>query len=830
MIIKDVQLKYCGPHEDLHVKTPAAVAAILGENGRGKTWFLRMLRYAFDGYLDGCTQQEAVTRGALDKKGEPVNNGSIKLLFEHAGLDIEVFRQFGLSPRQYLITGEGKKLTKVKDIQAYIQEIFDCDMRAIAVALFPGQGQLCDILFKTQAERENEAARLCLVDHLPKNCDIIEQETSILRRQITEHGGKLDEVEDQLREADAIAHVASQRVNDAPDRSETLKWAEALEKAQRGLTDRQEELQSALGGVTKAESRLKELKAPEGMEDANLDELRVQLESKREARQRLKDFQAEAEVVLASQERLLEAKEKTVDPVPMSLKLNELNMESGRLGMVKEKHEVVESKQEARDRAAKYLATEQEALEGFRKNVEALQGKVSELQAKYGLTVNQEEVETKRRRQGTLDEVLKVIGDVDGTCPLCQEGTVKCDALKDELAEIRKYLETANSLEQGIAKAMVDLEASTAKLKEQERLVLSEQEKVNTAEQELSAAQKEAEDAGPYDPDRAKAIANESAEILSQLKANAGYQETIDREEKLLKERAPMGVEKFCQEGEAIAKACPSQEEVDKLATQVSELSAWQRNSEGLREDVSNAKAVLSTARENVASAEQKLQQLKNVQPRVVTDMGLPLPQAVEKLKAEQAERSRLQGELDQATKAMRRLEERRDEIKKLQEKQASLRAVISDMERLKALFNRNGIQHQYLQEIFKPLAQLTVNNLSQWDSDFAVRPDPDHVFNFLFCRLDQPDEWMDQKQLSGGQRVRLSISFLLAVQQVVFPDIGFMALDEPSTHLDQQGVDDLGELLQTMSERLQHQGSQVFVIDHHEGLKRYIPNTVNLN
>jgi DNA repair exonuclease SbcCD ATPase subunit len=83
--------------------------------------------------------------------------------------------------------------------------------------------------------------------------------------------------------------------------------------------------------------------------------------------------------------------------------------------------------------------------------------------------------------------------------------------------------------------------------------------------------------------------------------------------------------------------------------------------------------------------------------------------------------------------------------------------------------------------------------------------------------------------KLSGGQRVRLSIAFLLAVQQLIIPELGLLVLDEPTTHVNDEGVESLADLLQNLGAQLASSDAQIVVCDHDHRLERAFQITVRL-
>ena len=74
---------------------------------------------------------------------------------------------------------------------------------------------------------------------------------------------------------------------------------------------------------------------------------------------------------------------------------------------------------------------------------------------------------------------------------------------------------------------------------------------------------------------------------------------------------------------------------------------------------------------------------------------------------------------------------------------------------------------------------------------------------------------------LSGGQKVRLSIAILIAIQKIICPDLGFLVLDEPSTHLDTDSVEALATMLTDLEKIVKISNSQIWFVDHNVALER---------
>jgi ABC-type Mn2+/Zn2+ transport system ATPase subunit len=116
----------------------------------------------------------------------------------------------------------------------------------------------------------------------------------------------------------------------------------------------------------------------------------------------------------------------------------------------------------------------------------------------------------------------------------------------------------------------------------------------------------------------------------------------------------------------------------------------------------------------------------------------------------------------------------------------------------------------------FTHLAKLTQEALVKLNADFAIKIDESTDLEFTFQRLDE-DSPVDlpMGKLSGGQRVRLCVAFLMAVQKRLVPEVGLLVLDEPSVHVDEAGVQSLADLLRDAAGELQNTEHQIWVVDH---------------
>jgi DNA repair exonuclease SbcCD ATPase subunit len=199
-----------------------------------------------------------------------------------------------------------------------------------------------------------------------------------------------------------------------------------------------------------------------------------------------------------------------------------------------------------------------------------------------------------------------------------------------------------------------------------------------------------------------------------------------------------------------------------------------------------------------------------------LSNAGKTLPEILEDIQTRQQAYLALSGEVKQARLNANTIRDRQNELDLRVAKDAGKRQLIDELRALKDTFSRGGLPLTYIRYHFNKLAALTRDNLAKMESNFTVEPDPEQPVSFIFTRLDDAQPYrMTQGKLSGGQKVRLTIALLMAVQQHILPEVGFLVLDEPSQGLDDESVEALKELLIDMGSSLGNSESQIFVCDH---------------
>ena len=275
----------------------------------------------------------------------------------------------------------------------------------------------------------------------------------------------------------------------------------------------------------------------------------------------------------------------------------------------------------------------------------------------------------------------------------------------------------------------------------------------------------------------------------------------------------------------------PSKELLDKLQEAITLMSD---ENEKFYEDktkwetASNNAIKAGNTVDKVKSILQNLElQLKENEEQLENISDLPL----QELEARQSLRDHASGRLDQAARVYQEAEVRHSSFKEQQEKDKRVLQITKDIDILSDVFARKGLPREFVNLKFTKLMERTQENLSTLHSDFTIICDEENPLSFKFQRYDGKEHVeLPMAKLSGGQRVRLCTAFLLACQKELVSDVGLMTFDEPSTHLDSEGVDSLQSLFAKLQDLFKESEYQIWISDHHPDLEKSFNKTLKLS
>ncbi len=82
---------------------------------------------------------------------------------------------------------------------------------------------------------------------------------------------------------------------------------------------------------------------------------------------------------------------------------------------------------------------------------------------------------------------------------------------------------------------------------------------------------------------------------------------------------------------------------------------------------------------------------------------------------------------------------------------------------------------------------------------------------------------------VSGGQKVVLALAYCLAIHKMFAGDIGLLVLDEPTVFLDDDNIDKLVTVFDSLREIAHNTGQQVLVITHEKRLEACFDSVIDL-
>ena len=205
--------------------------------------------------------------------------------------------------------------------------------------------------------------------------------------------------------------------------------------------------------------------------------------------------------------------------------------------------------------------------------------------------------------------------------------------------------------------------------------------------------------------------------------------------------------------------------------------------------------------------------------------------QTIEILKAANIQYQQLKVNIECLKRHQTEIERDKQQIENLEKQNEDVYKRIMELQQVLGYLDpKHGSTKQYIRYIFSYILTDVQRYLEDMNATFIVDIDNEVETDlaFKFKPLDK-DIWLPMKKLSGGQKITLSIAFLLAIQNVVCPGLCFLVLDEPSTHLDVQSREALCHLIEGIGLTLSNANGQIWLIDHDAILERALKTKIDV-
>lgn len=265
------------------------------------------------------------------------------------------------------------------------------------------------------------------------------------------------------------------------------------------------------------------------------------------------------------------------------------------------------------------------------------------------------------------------------------------------------------------------------------------------------------------------------------------------------------------------------------------EFNLWDKKSNSLEEyhlELCSNWGQISGLRAKIEHTEDRIKSVQSENETVKSDIEKLQSSSknIDDLRETDKTHKELKAKLDELAEQYTGVNDRYNTLLTENEEVELKKEVHKELQRLKEVFSRKGLPKAFVDSRFEVLTELTQKNLEELGTDFYITQSECKSLAFDYnINYDGDFVQLPMHKLSGGQRVRLSLAFILAVQQLIVSDLGFVTLDEPSTHLDEEGVDSLRNLLEKVRDVFADSEHQLWVCDHNPKLESSFDTIVKL-
>lgn len=846
MNIVQLEVSNWGPHRYKVIDMRAPIVGIIGANGKGKSFLLQAISYALTGALPLAKEKyiREYDPADPDRSGKGYA-AEVKLYFMVNGEEGYIKRVIWDSGTSRELYWQGKTYKKQSDVDNIMEELLGADKAALQEAVFIKQGELTDLVKGTPATRQEIFRKLMNLNFLSARQEDVISKIRLLEAMNKDVSGELEQIKGIIVDKKKALAEATENSKNIQDLEEAKKLITSIEE----LSTQQQEKMLALSSLKNEEDIVSKVLASlhEGYQtdeaiDEKLKALKAESEELLHKLAVIEEMRTCATHISAYEDAI--AHNKDIDARWDDITLADIQADTQRtqlkhtaLHVAEQYSRVSLDVEEAKQKVDQYTSEEAAATKKHE-------------DAQWDLHVAED-------LESMLQYHIDIINGTrnDAVCMSCKrpidathianiwKEKVSTEAMRSPVALLRELMAMKNTASRNVIRLQDAVKMADRDVSIYSALLMDARDSlnVNTAKKEDLAQQLEKlrlevdkltavgsvdgklADIGPKEPSERIVWLSEQSDkywrdqaekhseaFMADLAKN--YLEATKRLASLelankdseMKEHIQMKLEEcnktFFDLSEVKQKIKAQTERKETVAAKIRDKSGEIRDItkqiEGIETSLYTLLDILSiehpdmaTTRSNVA-AQHSVAYRNSVQ---VTSIEVDLKE--------------LRAKADALEEDMRRNEK--------------IVALQQEMRDLKALVARDGLPAIYMQEVFLRLTNRVQGLLNMMGANFQVSVDETQPCTFTFTRTDADRTYtMPQELLSGGQAVRLALALLLASQQIILPDVGLLVLDEPTSHVDQEGVESMRVLFQNLGQVLANSGMQIIVVDHNETLQ----------
>ncbi|BDC36022.1 AAA family ATPase [Candidatus Methanoliparum sp. LAM-1] len=860
MIIKSIKIKDFISHVDTELNfNPYETAVIVGPNGAGKTSIIDAILYSLFGEKPrGDSVKDIIRIGK--------NSTEVDLIFQESGQEYRVIRTRDLKGNYARLLKGDNHLATDKEVTSEVRRITGLDKNIAISSIFIRQGEISKLLDDQPKERKNLIGRLVGLDKLERSWENIKSIISYFDDVSRRYDNFKVKLDDLTREIKSI----EERIKERCDERERMK---------KDRSDKKNELvviKNKYDSLKQDRDRYQEL-------NASLKELNIRMDERDDQIEKLKKELSKAENAKKDVERLekdiwkIEYVERYVklirDKERLEKDLKEIKSLKTEIDETKDAHD----KFEILNKSKNELLSKKDRLNEDYKKITEIDTKIEylnkELENKIKENINLESkaasilpivtIERKKEKikelreilddiesslnyiktregeiKGRLHEIneyLEILGDKEA-CPVCKrpfQTDKERDKVKNDLEIERDRLsidiEDYKRKKDGLIIQRDDINRSLEEIKniEIERIeeikneikylerdkdilkpVLIEIEKTNERLKEVDSEIECLKDF--YDRYNAAKTSLRYRNI-EDVKADIDLmiQNITDIEADISSTISIIGYEPKDGE-EELKRLRKSKEEYDRLSSKVEDIPAIKEELQRYKDEKEDLIVKSKSIEDEIKKLAFSDEEFKRVE-KTYNEISSEISELEGSIK-------QLEKQLDTYTKD---LDEKNDQISKIEEKVKEadkIKSFCQDLEQIKNAFSRDGMQKVIRKRIAPLISEVALSYLDRFNLDIESI-DINEDFDI---ELWKQSGKVPIASISGGEKVAVAIAIRLAIANVLSSKISTIIMDEPTTNLDGERINELAEILSNFSTSISSNVPvvQLIIVTHQEELE----------
>ena len=842
MLIKSLTIHNYGRHKHLELKDlTAPIIGIVGANGNGKSTILKAISFAFKGKEDDSAIADKITLGE--------SSGFIDLVFEKNNTEGRIIRKFGTTDSASFKWGS-ESFTRKTEINKKIDEILGVDKQVLSNTIFIKQGEILELVESTPSKRVELFSKLLNLDYFNKRCASVGNNAKQLKDSVKDVQTLKDSITELTEKYNSLQTEIDSDISNFNKNFISIEFVTQL-----------------VADIDKYKNYLSDIEQIENTIVAkcgSTDEITVKrllqsnsqlITSKQDIQDKLiekeKFLRAEAAKILDvyNYKHYLESLARSctyVDSYQLSLLDTITNdVDINNFSNLNEAFKAYE----------KALETQKDIYKDWIVNVTSFTNYLEffnqSKKESESLNITLEQVsqqlekvfEEKRFLQNNLEQLQSYLNlktklkdklNKDSKCPICGLQLIlgqtiteqELDKLREDIKNVEQKLDytTSDFAAKGSLKDFIKAQIVTTDYKKQNAFahLLTNYEKILALK--------------PYDenlPDKLSSEENVSKlktfKLLETAASNAKlkFVHVISNPIRKPNNTPYMDMTKSSLEGLLKSHDTSLGDIINSIESVTGELAELKSEESRLKllsslyECMKTQKEVIQTNINNLKLRE-NLDKLiginKTFQDLDLDATYLYLKDAINTYKS-----------IDNKTINKNYINNSITQTQSLYDKNLKANndvfetiSTLNDLGESLNIKNNQSLPRAYINYLFKHICNNVKESLMAMDSDFIIDVDETEDLAFKYKRTFELDkDWLKMSSLSGGQKVRLSIAILIAIQKIICPDLGFLVLDEPSTHLDTDSVEALATMLTDLEKIVKISNSQIWFVDHNVALER---------